>query len=131
MTPPHTPRDDRAGRDDAGATERTRRLAAATQRLPVAPTQLIPLRTELLPESPPDGPTRAMRQVRARTEDGAWPAIPMLPVIRPEDSEPLSEVDRARGHRGMRDLRRTVERLEDSEVPAWPVREEPDEQFRI
>ncbi|MBN9738456.1 MULTISPECIES: hypothetical protein [unclassified Pseudonocardia] len=126
MTRPHTPRD-----GDGRAESTTRRLPATTQRIPVPPTQQIPVRTEVLPESPQDGPTRAMRQVRTRTDDGAWPAIPMLPVIRPDESDPLSESDRVRGHRGMRDLRETVERLEDSEVPAWPEREEPDEQFRI
>lgn len=44
----------------------------------------------------------------------------MLPVIRPDESEPLSEVDRVHGHRGMRRLRETIERLEDPAVPAWP-----------
>lgn len=118
-------------RDGDGRTESTtRRLPATTQRIPVPPTQQIPASTEVLPESPPDGPTRAMRQVRARTDDGEWPAIPMLPVIRPEESDPLSESDRVRGHRGMRRLRETMQRLEDPDVPAWPEREEPDEEFR-
>ncbi|MBN9799740.1 hypothetical protein ACFU8R_15020 [Pseudonocardia alni] len=114
MNRPHTPPPD----DDH--TGRTHRLPAATQRIPVAPTQQFPVRTEAMPESPQDGPTRAMRQVRARTEDGAWPAIPMLPVIRPDESEPMTEADRIRGHRGMRRLRETIERLEDPAVPAWP-----------
>ena len=125
MTRPHTPR------DGDGRTERTRRLPATTQRIPLPPTQQIPVRTEKLPESPQDGPTRAMRQVRALTEDGNWPAIPMLPVVRPDESEPISEADRVRGHRGMQALHETIERLEDPDVPAWPEREEPDENFRI
>lgn len=114
-----------------GRAGRARRLPDATQRIPMPPTQQIPAATQKLPESPQDGPTRAMRQVRALTEDGDWPAIPMLPVIRPEEGDPLSEQDRVQGHRGMRDLRETIERLEDPDVPAWPEREEPDEQFRI
>ncbi|ANY05394.1 hypothetical protein [Pseudonocardia sp. HH130630-07] len=122
MTRPHTPR------DGGGRTEgTTRRLPATTQRIPVAPTQQIPVRTEVLPESPQDGPTRAMRQVRARTEEGDWPAIPMLPVIRPEESDPISETERARGNRGVREA---MDRLGDPQVPAWPQREEPDEEFR-
>ncbi|MFP5022300.1 hypothetical protein [Pseudonocardia phyllosphaerae] len=119
MTPPRPnhapdPRDDR-----------TRALPESTRRIPLPPTQQIPATTELLPESRPDGPTRAMRQVRARTEDGAWPAIPMLPVIRPEESDRRPDPERHR------ELRETVERLEHGEVPAWPEREEPDEEFRI
>ncbi|MBC3193204.1 hypothetical protein H7X46_19275 [Pseudonocardia sp. C8] len=125
MNRPHTPR------DGGGRTEPTRRLPAPTEQIPVPPTQQIPVRTEVLPESPPDGPTRAIRQVRARTENGEWPAIPMLPVIRPEESDPISEADRVQGHRGMRSLRETIARLEDPDVPAWPEREEPDERFRI
>ncbi|MEQ3554715.1 hypothetical protein WIS52_29980 [Pseudonocardia nematodicida] len=125
MTRPQTPA------DSDGTTERTRRLPAATQRIPVPPTQQIPVRTEALPESPQDGPTRAMRQVRALTEDGSWSGIPMLPVIRPDEGESLTEQDRVRGHRGMRELRETMERLDDPDVPAWPHREEPDEKFRI
>lgn len=114
MTRPHTPYGDR----DRSA--RTRRLPAATQRIPMPPTQQMPAPTELMPESRPDGPTRAIRQVRARTEDGDWPAIPMLPVIRPDDGEAPSEADRAR-----------VERMQEQGVPPWPQREEPDENFRI
>lgn len=126
MTRPHTPRD-----GDGPSEGTTHRLPATTRRIPVPPTQQIPVRTEVLPESPQDGPTRAMRQVRARTESGSWPAIPMLPVIRPEESDPGSAADRVRGHRGARELRETLERLEDPDVPAWPEREEPDENFRL
>lgn len=110
---------------------RTRRIPAATRRIPLPPTQQIPAPTQRLPESPQEGPTRAMRQVRALTENGEWPAIPMLPVIRPEEEDPPAPRDRARGHGDLRALREVMERLEDPDVPAWPEREEPDERFRI
>ena len=92
-------------------------------------TEQIPLsRTERLPESRPDGPTTPMRQVRRKADDGPWPAIPMLPVIRPEEI-PLSEIDRVREARGARALQQFLDRQRgsDSDAPAWPEREDPDQ----
>lgn len=111
-------------------TARDPRPGDRTEKLPVAPeTEQMPLdRTELLPENPPDGPTTPMRQVRSRSEDGPWPAIPMLPVIRP-DEVPLSEVDRVRESRGVQALRKFLddEQQRDPDAPAWPTdRETPE-----
>ncbi|MBW0103961.1 hypothetical protein [Pseudonocardia sp. KRD291] len=84
-------------------------------------------RTEKLPETRPDSTTTPMRQVRRRADDGPWPAIPMLPVIRPEDV-PLSEVDRVRESRGVQALQRYLEfdQKRDPDAPAWPERDDPD-----
>jgi hypothetical protein len=115
----------------SGAAESTTRIPAArTEKLPAADagaTQQLPAsHTEKIPETDPGRPTRAIRQVRQRADDGAWPAIPMLPVIKP-DAEPLSEVDRVREQRGVRELREHMETWQDHEhdAPAWPEREDP------
>ncbi|TCK21231.1 hypothetical protein [Pseudonocardia endophytica] len=108
----------------------TRIPAARTEKLPAADagaTQQLPAsHTEKIPETDPGRPTRAIRQVRHKADDGAWPAIPMLPVIKP-DAEPLSEVDRVREQRGVRELREHMETWQDRDhdAPAWPEREDP------
>lgn len=135
-----TARDARPG--DRRPTAETRRIPATrTERLPTAPTQAsteqMPCsppaagrpqtsRTEMLPETHPDNTTTPMRQVRRRAEDGPWPAIPMLPVIRP-DSVPVSEVDRVRESRGVQALQRYLEfdQKRDPNAPAWPERDAP------
>ncbi|MDN5919465.1 MAG: hypothetical protein L0I76_30935, partial [Pseudonocardia sp.] len=83
-------------------------------------------RTEKLPETRPDSTTTPMRQVRRRSEGGPWPAIPMLPVIRPDDA-PISEVDRVRESRGVQALQRYLEydQKRDPDAPAWPERDDP------
>jgi len=116
----------------AGApAEPTRRIPSArTEKLPAADagaTQQIPAsHTEKIPETDPSRPTRAIRQVRRLAEEGPWPAIPMLPVIKPDD-EPMSEVDRVHEQRGMRSLREHMETWQDSgpNAPAWPERDDP------
>lgn len=117
---------DRRPRPPEPAPEPTRRIPAArTEKLPQADagaTQQLPAsHTEYIPETDPDRVTRAMRQVRRRSEEGPWPAIPMLPVIKPD--EPLSEVERVQEQRGMQSLRDHLER--DPGGPAWPEREDP------
>ncbi len=111
--------------------EPTRRIPSArTEKLPQADsgaTQQIPASyTEEIPETDPSRPTRAIRQVRRLAEEGPWPAIPMLPVIKPDD-KPMSEIERVREQRGVRELREHLERWQDSDqdAPPWPEREDP------
>lgn len=135
---------------DARPDPEDRRPTAETQRIPTARTERLPLpetermrcapgpegpdddrgpsaRTEKLPEARPDSSTTPMRQVRRRSEDGPWPAIPMLPVVRPDDV-PLSEVDRVRENRGVAALQRYLEwdRTRDPQAPGWPDRDPPE-----
>lgn len=114
--------------DRRPAAETQRIPTARTARLPVPETEQMPVsRTEKLPETRPDSTTTPMRQVRRRSEDGPWPAIPMLPVIRPDDV-PVSEVDRVRESRGVQALQRYLEfdQKRDPDEPAWPERDAPD-----
>ncbi|RZT87602.1 hypothetical protein EV383_4528 [Pseudonocardia sediminis] len=140
---------------DARPEHGDRRPVAETQRIPAARTERLPIpptgtssteqmrcsprpagsavdqppasRTEKLPETRPDSTTTPMRQVRRLAEDGPWPAIPMLPVIKPEDV-PLSEVDRVRENRGVAALQRYLEwdQRRGPDEPAWPERDHPD-----
>jgi hypothetical protein len=122
---------DRRPRPAEPPAEPTRRIPAArTEKLPAADagaTQQLPAsHTEKIPETDPSRPTRAIRQVRRLAEEGPWPAIPMLPVIKPE-AEPMSEVDRVREQRGVRELREHMDTWQDDDhdAPAWPEREDP------
>lgn len=136
----------RDARPEDRRPDETQQIPAETQRIPAARTERLPVpeteqmrcsprpvgqpptsRTEKLPETRPDSTTTPMRQVRRRAEDGPWPAIPMLPVIKPEDV-PLSEVDRVRESRGVQALQRYLEwdRTRDPDAPAWPERDHPD-----
>ena len=122
---------DRRPRPAEPQAEPTRRIPSArTEKLPTADTgatqQLPASHTEKIPETDPSRPTRAIRQVRRLAEEGPWPAIPMLPVIKPE-AEPMSEVDRVREQRGVRELREHMDTWQDHDhdAPAWPEREDP------